>query len=81
MKVISDGKAICIEAPRTKHGLEGYNLEEEYKFKRCVDNKGEYIRMYPSAYDDNFANNYYETLTERIFIKYFKVIGEKSHGR
>ena len=81
MKIISNGKAVCLEAPRARNSLEGYSFEEEYKFERCVDNKGEYIRMYPSAYDDDFANNYYETLTERIFIKYFKVIGEQSYGR
>jgi len=77
MRIISEGKARCIEETRARHKLEGYNLNDEYNFTRCKDKKGEYIRVYPS-FDEEIANNYYETCTTGVFSKYFKITEEQS---
>lgn len=71
-------KAKCIHEPRGFHGLEGYQLSEEYeveKMNKLCQRTGrvvvDYWRVYPMY--DFFE---YETCSDRSFKKYFEVINE-----
>jgi len=73
MRIISEGKARCIKEPRGDYKLEGYNLNDDYKFQQCDKDKNgkAYIRVFPS-------DDFYETCSTSTFSKYFKITEEQS---
>jgi hypothetical protein len=68
--IIESGLARCVAEPRGSHGLEGYGLDQSYRFERCQGGKGRYCRIYP---DVSFPD-YYETCGERVFADYFELV-------
>jgi hypothetical protein len=64
-------KAQCILQPMGEHGLEGYSIEELYKYEYreagATDGKP-YYRVWPTD------NEYYETCSINVFKRYFKPI-------
>jgi hypothetical protein len=56
--------------PRRASGLEGYVLDQIYRFERCEDGKGRYCRVYPGG---SFPD-YYETCGEHVFAHYFEPV-------
>jgi len=47
--VIESGLACYRLEPRGASGLEGYSLDQVYRFERCEDGKGRYCRVYPDG--------------------------------
>ena len=78
MKILSEGKTKCIESPMARHGLEGYMLDEEYRFQRCKVNEFANAKQYYRVYPSEDFTDYYETCSVYIFNKYFKATGEQS---
>jgi hypothetical protein len=68
--VIESKLARCRLEPRGASGLEGYSLDQVYRYERCEDGKGRYCRVYP---DGSFPG-YYETCGERVFAEYFEPV-------
>ena len=68
---IKQGTAKCIYEPRGDSGMEGFQLNEIYKFKLMEDNAGQYIRVFVGSLD---YPNYYETCTKTAFKKHFEEI-------
>ncbi|HEV2664063.1 MAG TPA: hypothetical protein VG324_04090 [Blastocatellia bacterium] len=68
--VIESGLARCRLEPRGASGLEGYSLDQVYRFERCEDGKGRYCRVYP----DECFPGYYETYGERVFSELFELV-------
>lgn len=70
-KMLSNGLCKCIYEPRGDNGLEGYQLENVYKFEEMFGGKQnrKYFRVYPEKHFD-----YYETCGKKLFKKYFNVI-------
>jgi hypothetical protein len=68
--IIETGLARCVAEPRGSHGLEGYGLDQSYRFERCQDAKRRYCRVYP---DVSFPD-YYETCGEVVFASYFEPV-------
>ena len=67
---VSFGIAFCKREPRGDSGLEGYQLGDEYAFRRMESddpNESPYYRVFPS-----FGNDYYETCSVPTFKKYFQ---------
>ena len=70
------GIAICIYEPRGDHGLQGYQLNQEYTYAKYFGpiNKNnntrltDYYRVYPESF-----NSYYEITMPIQFNKYFKI--------
>jgi hypothetical protein len=56
--------------PLAPRGLEGYSLDQVYRFERCEDGKGRHCRVYP---DGSFPG-YYETCGERVFAELFELV-------
>jgi hypothetical protein len=77
INIIESGLARCVTEARGSHGLEGYGLDQSYRFERCEDKKGRYCRVYP---DVSFPD-YYETCGEGVFVGYFEpvVVGGRSN--
>lgn len=67
--VITKGVAICEYEPREDSGLEGYVLNEKYKFEHVEAITNNYYRLY-------IKDNYYETCSARAFNIYFNIILE-----
>ncbi len=65
--VVSEGHCTCIFEPRGDHGLEGYALNDRYKFQQMKDSQGIYYRVYPDEGD-----SYYETCTSIVFKQHFR---------
>jgi hypothetical protein len=60
-------RAICIDEPRGRGGLEGYSLDEKYFYERVEPaDKPPYYRVWPVAEDA-----YYETCSPQTFNRYF----------
>ena len=74
--ILEAGLARCVTEPRGKHGLEGYDLGQSYRFERCESEKGRYCRVYPGG---SFAY-YYETCGEGVFANYFEPIAAGECG-
>jgi len=71
-KIIKEQECLCYYEPRGDHSLEGFQRDEIYKSQLCVDNIGEYYRIY-------LHDTYYEICGTNIYKKYFKPIkGEKT---
>ncbi len=73
LSIVSEGFAFCRYAPQGDNGLEGYEFGFDYKFERCMNESGEYFRMYPEEKD-----SYYETCGTTTFRKFFNIISEQS---
>jgi hypothetical protein len=69
-KILESGLARCVTEPRGANGLEGYGLEQSYRFERCQDANGRYCRVYPGG----SSLNYYETCGEVVFAGYFEPV-------
>jgi hypothetical protein len=68
---INAKQAKCILQPMGAHGLEGYSLDDLYKYeyRETGANDGKpYYRIWPTE------GNYYETCSANIFKHYFKPI-------
>jgi len=67
--ILEDGVAKCIFEPRGDNGLEGYQLNDEYKYQLMVQNlpsgPAKYYRIY-------LSDDYYETCGRYVFGCYFK---------
>jgi hypothetical protein len=68
--VIESGLARCVREPRGANGLEGYSLDQVYRFKRCQYEERRYCRVYP----DECFPSYYETCGERVFADLFELV-------
>ena len=68
--IIESGLARCVSEPRGANSLEGYSLDQVYRFERCEDGKGRYCRVYP----DECFPGYYETCGDRVFAEYFEPV-------
>jgi hypothetical protein len=68
--IIESGLACYRLEPRGASGLEGYSLDQVYRFERCEDGKGSYCRVYP----DECFPGYYETCGERVFAELFELV-------
>ena len=68
--MIDTGVATCVYEPRGDHGLEGFQLNQTYKYAAMETATGKYYRIYP---DTDFPG-YYETCSKSAFNKYFEVI-------
>jgi hypothetical protein len=68
--VIESGLARCQAEPRRANGLEGYSIDQVYRFERCQYEERRYCRVYP---DGSFPG-YYETCGERVFAEYFEPV-------
>jgi hypothetical protein len=73
IKLISEGMAQCIYEPRGDCGLEGFDLDNHYKFENVKHETkgGEYYRLYHKDVD------YYETCGPLEFKRYFLPITKK----
>jgi len=71
-RVVQKGSVACVYEPRGDKGLEGYQLNEFYKFEEMQDSKGIYYRVYPDCLD--WPNKYYETCNKVSFRKYFQEV-------
>lgn len=65
-------KCICFFEPRGNNGLEGYCLNQTYKYEFIAKDKNgkPYYRIYP---DVDFKE-YYEVCGPTVFKRYFKII-------
>ncbi len=61
-------KCKCIYEPKGDKGLEGYILNENYKYILTKDIRSIYYKVYP------IDSNYFETCSPVAFKKYFKLI-------
>ncbi|HHF3053150.1 TPA: hypothetical protein ACPJ1H_003965 [Vibrio alginolyticus] len=64
------GLAVCVFEPRGEKGLEGYQLGEQYayrKMKSVTPGQPPYYRVFPT-----FDSDYYETCSTRTFNRFFK---------
>jgi hypothetical protein len=43
INIIESGLARCVTEARGSHGLEGYGLDQSYRFERCEDKKGRFL--------------------------------------
>lgn len=68
VELIRTGQCRCIDEPKGKHGLEGYQLNESYKYQIVRNEDETYMRVYPSAMFPDF----YETCGSATFKRYFK---------
>ena len=73
-QVVREGLCLCVGQPMGRHGLEGYDRGEQYKFQECRDAKGRYFRVYPSALHDWGTPTYYESCGPNEFSRYFEEI-------
>lgn len=56
----------CIAEPRGDDGLEGFVLNDTYKYQKLTaEDKKEYYRVYVTPF-------YYETCGPKVFKRYFK---------
>lgn len=69
IKILKIGTAKCIYEPRGDHGLEGYQLNQYYKYNLKEDKKGQYYAIFPTHID----TSYYETCSLRVFKKFFNI--------
>ena len=70
-KVIEhEGQCVCVEAPMARNKLEGYVLDEKYRYQVIKYDDKLWVRLYP----DTDIPEYYETCNSTVFKKYFKVI-------
>lgn len=72
-KLLQSGLCECVYEPRGDHGLEGYQLRDSYRFAKMTPDKNgkDYYRVFP---DDHVTPEYYETCSQRVFDKHFKII-------
>ena len=75
---IETGRAICIYEPRGDHGLEGYQLNQEYTYAKHfgpIRNSANKTRLtdYYRIYPEGSFSSYYEIATPIDFNKYFKI--------
>lgn len=75
--VIESGLAYCRLESRGPSGLEGYSLDQVYRFERCEDGKGHHCRVYPGG---SFPG-YYETCGERVFAECFEPVEIKEAAK
>lgn len=69
--ILKTGLCECIYEPRGDHGLEGYQLNEFYRFEFKRNKEGqEYYKVFP----DKMFTAYGETCSRISFKKYFKEI-------
>jgi hypothetical protein len=64
-----EGIATCTEAPMSRSGLEGYVLDEDYKYEVIRYSKAVWVRIYPDVNEPE----YFETASSATFNNYFKV--------
>jgi len=63
-------QAECIEEPRGDHGLEGYLLNESYRYQKARYLNGKpCVRVFPTN------GKYFESCSPNVFKKYFMVSG------
>lgn len=69
--ILKTGLCECIREPRGEHGLEGYQLEQfyRYEFKRNKEGQ-EYYKVFP----DSMFTSYGETCSRITFKRHFKIV-------
>lgn len=68
---------ICIQEPRGRAGLEGYNLGSTYKCEHMTSpDKKPYYRVYPEPRE----SGYYEICGPNVFKEHFKVQKQSPKG-
>jgi len=65
------GECICIYEPRGDNGLEGYQLNNTYKY--AYNDSENYYKVYPTDIDGR-PDDYCERCGPKIFAKYFKIV-------
>lgn len=71
LRVVETGTCLCHCEPRGDAGLEGYQLNDVYRYALVKTEKftDGYYRVYPSE----FSPDYYETCSKRAFTAHFKI--------
>lgn len=68
-KIISSGFCTCIYEPRGKNGLEGYQVNQVYRYElRTIPNK-KYYKVFP----DKNIPEYGEACGTILFKRYFQI--------
>lgn len=67
--LLEQGICECIYEPRGDGGLEGYSLNDNYKYAKLYDSRGVYYAVYPPG-----SYEYYETCGPGTFKKYFQIV-------
>jgi len=76
-------RMVCVIAPMTAHGMEGYNERDEYLYKKYINDKGEEIYVVTNhdikdvLEPGNMPSGDITNLGRTTFFRYFKPLIEK----
>lgn len=76
--ILDTGTCTCIFEPRGDCGLEGYFLNNNYRYEYIQQHKQnmkdkKYYRVYPTSDHNEYAPDYYECCSRANFNKYFSI--------
>ena len=65
---------LCHYEPRGDKGLEGFIYNEEYQCQSCfTSNNVHYWKVWPSAFDKKYPDNFYHVCSSNTFLRFFNL--------